>query len=324
MPVLGEKIALVLSGGGAKGAYAVGAITYLFDRGLRAFDVYAGTSTGALIAPLALAGELPALRTAYTNSRMPDFLQPQSLSDVLKGRSLFDTTSFRKTLERLVTPAVVTRVFAADAPQLIQTAVHLRTGKLFLFHTGPVPGVPPLPGVFWKSYFDEPADLSLRERLLRVMQASGSEPVFMAPVRVFGAEDFVDGGVRSVAPIRFAMECGATRVFAVILRPLVPADANPSSFAATPGILMRTIDIYGEDTGAKDLALAGEWLQRFPQVKLHIVRPATSLPGVSLGPDPVAMSAMMRQGEADAKAQLEADAGARDFLDRVAVAPPIV
>lgn len=324
MPVLGEKIALVLSGGGAKGAYAVGAITYLFGRGLRLFDVYAGTSTGALISPLALAGELQAHRTAYSTSRMPDFLQPQSLSDVLKGRSLFDTTSFRKTLERLVTPAIASRIFAPDAPQLIQTGVHLRTGKLFLFHTGPVPGVPPLPGVFWKSYFDEPADLSLRERLLRVMQASGSEPVFMPPVRVFGTEDFVDGGVRSVAPIRFAMECGATRIFAVILRTREPADAGPSSFANTPGILMRTIDIYGQDTAAKDLALAQEWMRRFPQVRLHIVQPASALPGVSLGPDPVAMSAMMRQGEADARAQLEGDPDARDFLSRVSVAPPIV
>jgi predicted acylesterase/phospholipase RssA len=42
------KLALVLSGGGGKGAYQAGAMLALFDCGLRNFGVIAGTSVGAL------------------------------------------------------------------------------------------------------------------------------------------------------------------------------------------------------------------------------------------------------------------------------------
>jgi NTE family protein len=45
------KPALVLSGGGSRGAFAVGAVEVLHEANI-AFDIIASTSTGALIAPL--------------------------------------------------------------------------------------------------------------------------------------------------------------------------------------------------------------------------------------------------------------------------------
>ena len=49
------KAALVLSGGGAKGAFAVGVVKHLFlaYRETGWFAITGGTSTGALIAPMA-------------------------------------------------------------------------------------------------------------------------------------------------------------------------------------------------------------------------------------------------------------------------------
>ncbi|MCB0629115.1 MAG: patatin-like phospholipase family protein [Lewinella sp.] len=48
--------ALVISGGGSKGAYAGGVAEYLICDCGRDYDVYVGTSTGGLLAPLLAAG----------------------------------------------------------------------------------------------------------------------------------------------------------------------------------------------------------------------------------------------------------------------------
>ena len=47
-----QKVAVVLSGGGAKGAYQAGCMLALFDCDLRRFSSFAGTSVGALNAAL--------------------------------------------------------------------------------------------------------------------------------------------------------------------------------------------------------------------------------------------------------------------------------
>ena len=54
--------ALVISGGGSKGAFAVGVIKRLQQEypGLE-FDMFVGTSTGSLIVPLVAMGEMATL-----------------------------------------------------------------------------------------------------------------------------------------------------------------------------------------------------------------------------------------------------------------------
>ena len=54
----GGRLALVLSGGGAKGAFQVGALQHLIeDRGLD-FTIVAGVSTGALQAAMVAQGDI--------------------------------------------------------------------------------------------------------------------------------------------------------------------------------------------------------------------------------------------------------------------------
>ena len=58
-----NKDILVIGGGGAKGSYAVGLLTKMN----RTYDIYIGTSTGALIAPLVALGKYDELKEAYLN-----------------------------------------------------------------------------------------------------------------------------------------------------------------------------------------------------------------------------------------------------------------
>src|SRR5690349_16973164 len=64
--------ALVISGGGAKGAWAGGLIEYLTrEKGIQ-WDVLVGSSTGSLLVPMIAVNGWDALKTAYTTSGQYD------------------------------------------------------------------------------------------------------------------------------------------------------------------------------------------------------------------------------------------------------------
>ena len=59
--------ALVISGGGSKGAFAGGVAQYLIEKKGRDYDLYLGTSTGSLLIPHLAANDIKKLYTIYTN-----------------------------------------------------------------------------------------------------------------------------------------------------------------------------------------------------------------------------------------------------------------
>ena len=100
------KTALVISGGGSKGAFAVGALRYIHDhvRAADQFDVYCGTSTGALIVPLAACGELALLEQQYSSLRQNDLVKLGVATNLVLGVSLHDATPLRDKITELLTP----------------------------------------------------------------------------------------------------------------------------------------------------------------------------------------------------------------------------
>lgn len=61
------KKALVISGGGSKGAFAGGVAQYLMTKEKRDYDLFIGTSTGSLMVSHLALGMLDELKTLYTN-----------------------------------------------------------------------------------------------------------------------------------------------------------------------------------------------------------------------------------------------------------------
>ncbi|MCM4154600.1 patatin-like phospholipase family protein [Gramella sp. AN32] len=59
--------ALVISGGGSKGAFAGGVAQYLIQEKKRNYDLFLGTSTGSLLIPHLAAGNLQKIYEIYTN-----------------------------------------------------------------------------------------------------------------------------------------------------------------------------------------------------------------------------------------------------------------
>ncbi|MFB9948968.1 patatin-like phospholipase family protein [Rhizobium puerariae] len=106
---------LVLSGGGAGGAFSVGALKAWSDKGQRPeFDMVSGVSTGALMAPYAFLG--PAydgtLVDLYTSGIAQELVDVDFLPRGLLGASLLKQEPLRKLVERYLTHDILAKIAA--------------------------------------------------------------------------------------------------------------------------------------------------------------------------------------------------------------------
>lgn len=82
------KKALVISGGGSKGAFAGGVVEYLLKEKKNIYDIFLGTSTGSLMVSHLALGKIDALKSIYTQ---------------VNQRSIFNINPFRITNKNGVT-----------------------------------------------------------------------------------------------------------------------------------------------------------------------------------------------------------------------------
>lgn len=246
--------ALVISGGGSKGAFAVGALKYLMlERGLD-FEVLAGTSTGALIVPMIAAqgkAALATLETEYTTVTTGDILDGSPALRVLGGKpSLYGTEPLHKRIAKSVTPQVF-QALKASTRRMAVTSVDLRDGKLVYYQTGPTP----------IASDDVVVQVTSHEQLVQAIYASCSIPMAMPPVansRPGAADDgYVDGGVREYVPIEIAIDAGADEIACIILAP--PMDKRGTydkRFGSVVDVAQRAVDLLSEEVGASDVKLS--------------------------------------------------------------------
>lgn len=117
LPVWKRKEAhyLVLSGGGAGGAFSVGALKSWSDKAQRPqFDIVSGVSTGALIAPYAFLGSAhdETLVELYTSGVAEKLVDVGFLPAGLLGASLLKQEPFRELVERYLTRDLMAKIAA--------------------------------------------------------------------------------------------------------------------------------------------------------------------------------------------------------------------
>jgi NTE family protein len=243
------RIGLALGGGAARGFSHIGVIQVLEESGIRP-DLIVGTSAGSLVAALYASGksgsQLAALAETMDESAFTDWSFP--------GRGLIRGEA----LAKYVRDHTAGRSIEQMRLPLGIVATDLDSGLPILFQLGD-------PGV--------------------AVRASSAVPAVFQPVRI-GTHEYVDGGLVSPVPVRFARRMGADLVIAVDIS-AVP-DGNATGDAMR--MLLQTFAIMGRSISHFELRDADV-----------LLRP--KLPNVS-GADFTARKRSIQAGREAAQAQL--------------------
>jgi NTE family protein len=251
------RTALVLSGGGARGAYEAGVLRYLRgelarDLGFQPrIDLLCGTSIGAVNA--CFLGSLAhrpedqgeALVEAWRSLRLEEVFHWSALS--LLGIPLYLWRQLRAMRMRQVSWRISDFIWPEALSRLVErrvdwdrlhrnvreghldgltvTATDLGTGRAVVF----VESRAPLPS--WSR--DPLIEARAREIGPEHALASGAIPLLFRPVRIEGSW-FTDGSVRLNVPLAPAIRLGAERVLVVALRHRARAAPPPRTDGAEP------------------------------------------------------------------------------------------
>jgi len=141
--------ALVISGGGSKGAFAGGVAEYLINEENNDYDILVGSSTGSLLIPHLSIGKIDALKKAYTSVTQKDvfnicpFIVTKDKDGNLKSRmnhlnvikmflkrkkTFGETKNLRKTISRILTADDYRKV-KGSGKKIIVSASNLQDKK---------------------------------------------------------------------------------------------------------------------------------------------------------------------------------------------------
>lgn len=244
-----RKAALVISGGGSKGAFAVGAVKFLAEHHPDInFEVLVGTSTGSLIVPMAALGEISLLEQLYTTVKTEDIILGGNIgARFIDAISIFDAKPLSHLIEKFYNDETSQKIFTLNKQVFIITTC-LQTSRSVIFSTQDPPII--------TDY--EIMKVKNGNEFRRSILASACQPVFMQPIEVhqgsLPVRQYVDGGVLEYIGIQLAIDAGAEEVFAIALSP-EKSQPEEKKFTRSLEILFKTIDIFTADVGANDIRI---------------------------------------------------------------------
>jgi NTE family protein len=208
------KVGLALGGGAARGFAHIGVIQVLEEAGIRP-SLVVGTSAGSLVAALYASGktgaQLQKIAEAMEEATFADWTLPIFSRGMLRGDAL----------ARYVRKQVNGRLIEGMPVSLGIVATDLNSGQGVLFQRG---------------------DTAM------AVQASSAVPALFEPVKIAGRE-YVDGGLVSPVPVRYARQMGAELIIAVDI------SSTPESNLATDSlqILLQTFTIMSKSINMFEL-----------------------------------------------------------------------
>ena len=291
--------ALVISGGGSKGAYAGGVAEYLIkDRGIN-YDLFTGSSTGALLAPLLAAGEIDHARRIYTNVTQNDIFSAHPfiitkkdgvyksrinhfgiIKMFLKGKKTFgESFALRNLIRNTFTEEHFERIKSNGKRVVIAVSnftCNVVEHKYLRDCT-----------------YDEFADW---------IWISANFVPFMSLVTKDGQE-YADGGFGSFIPIEEAIDAGATEIDVIILTPrnkMIKKLASRNAFS----LMLSSLDFMLSQI-ARDEKYIGLLESMHHKIKISYFHTPRVLTDNSLCFDPEQMRLWWDEGRAFAQKRFE-------------------
>jgi NTE family protein len=303
-----SKTALVLGGGGfTGGVYEIGALRALdllaVDTTVNQFDVYVGTSAGALIAALAANGVTPEQMMRVVNDQIPQPFGDVSLDMLLRPNYReFISRGVRLPFHLLGVLREVGRSLPALSPVDLAIALAdllpsgLYTGSGIEEYVHKALSDPDRTDDFrelGRELYLAATDLDTCERIVlggpgwddvpisAAVRASAALPMVYQPARLKDRE-LVDGGIVSTTNLDIAVEAGAKLI--VVVNPLVPyvndfTKEIPTLFGSRT---RRVSDMGFPKIGYQTFKLlayqrlhevARGWRERYPGVDIVLIEP---------------------------------------------------
>ncbi len=206
--------ALIISGGGSKGAFAGGVAQYLIENKKLEYDLFIGTSTGSLLVSHLAMKKVKEIKEIYTNVTQKDIFNVCPFN--IKRRNGIETISINHfNVLRNILSGSKTFGESLNLKRLIRSCVTeegFRTLKALKADVIVTVSNLSLSQVEYKSV----KDFEYEEFLEWVWISCNYTP-FMSLVKKDGCE-YADGGLGSMVPIEEAIKRGATVVDAIILQ----------------------------------------------------------------------------------------------------------
>jgi NTE family protein len=280
--------ALVLPGGGGRGAYQVGVVKALYEHGIR-FDYAFGTSIGGLNATMIGQQEVERLEDLWGHMRAHDIYRIPSASQIgrlVLGRNLglLDTSPLEELLRR-----------ECDLHRLKSSPMKVGwcTTDLCSLQTNLIT-------------ID---DIASTNELVDVLMATSALPIAFPPRHLHGTGLWMDGGLVRNTPLQAALDCGADEIYTVLLHP-EKVNVCPANMIE---ILSRVLDVVLDASARKELqsaelynrlALANPANPNKKPTSIKVFQPRSPISLTLLEIDPVRSKKLIKQGYDEANDQL--------------------
>lgn len=270
------KKALVISGGGSKGAFAGGVAEYLIREKKNKYDLFLGTSTGSLMVTHLSLGMVDELKELYTTVNQQSIFDVNpfritkkngvtivnirhrsTLLNFLRGSKTFgESNNLRKLIRRNITPAMFQEILKSNK-EVVVTISNLTANQIEYKS-------------IQENNYDDFCDW---------IWGSCNDIPFMSLLEKNGCQ-FGDGGFGCLIPIREAIERGATEIDAIILETEV-TQINRMP-AKNPFSLLFTVQEFMMEHVEKHNITIGKLSAKHNNVKLNLYYTPTVLTTNSL------------------------------------------
>ena len=282
--------ALVISGGGSKGAFAGGIAEYLIGEAGKDYDIFVGTSTGSILNAMLAVNEIERLKRVYTTVEQEDIFN--------------------------INPFVITR----DGDEYHSRINHWDIFRMFLKGKSTFGESEPLLNLicrtFQKKHHQQIVDSGKKvvttvsnltldiieykyandytyEEFCKWIWISCNIVPFMSLARVNGYE-YADGGFGNLVPIQEAISLGAKEIDVIVLNPrhrdvLRQPLKNPFT------TLLRTHEFMLKQIARDDIHI-GQLESMHTDIELNIIHTPRALTTNALIFDPVQMKEWWEEG----------------------------
>lgn len=241
------KRALVLSGGGGRGAFQVGVLEHLESIGWKP-DIIVGTSIGSMNAAVYAVGGIQRLQQMWDSIRTKDM---HRFFRWKPWKSVFDRAPWKHTLEKYAPEDQLAQI----TMPIYMVATDITTGHPAVYTNGEKP--------------ERNKGLYVRVPALKHehLLASSSIPYVYAPIGIEDNQHW-DGAVMYNSPLRPAIDAEAEEILMVLLSPYHKLEENdPQPLVQRSALPPMPRGLFGGVGYVLDLALIGTFENDFEELR---------------------------------------------------------